>query len=221
MNSFVYKWTNQTLGKIYLGYHKGTEYDGYVCSSSSAIFWEDFKNPNYLWKRDILFCGEMKECQLMESKLLDELDITSESVYNNKNNLMFNLTDEVRGRLKAAAMKRGQDPEYKRLQAARTKQQWENNPGRRAKQSALAKTHIMTESTKQKIKEARARQIITPESRIKAAEKIKGTKYPKLHGEKISLARKNAPVVVCPHCGKKGKKGGAMFRFHFVNCKQK
>lgn len=221
MNSFVYKWTNQTLDKIYIGYHKGTEDDGYVCSSSSTTFWEDFKNPNHVWKRDILFCGGMKECQLMESKLLDEIDITSDSVYNNKNNLMFNITDEVRGRLKAAASKRGQDPEYKRLQSERTKQQWENNPERRAKQSAFAKTQIMADSTKQKIKEARARQIITPESRKKAAEKIKGTKYPREHGEKISIARRNAPPVTCPHCGKAGKLGGGMSRFHLSNCKQR
>lgn len=221
MDSFVYKWTNTTLNKIYIGYHKGTEDDGYVCSSSSTIFWEDFKNPNYIWQREILFRGDMKDCQLLESKLLDDIDITSDHVYNNRNNLMFNLTEEVREKLKQAAIKRGQNPEYKKMQAERTKKQWENNPLRRAKQSALAKTKIASDETKQKIKEARARQIITPESRRKAAEKIKGMQYPKSHGEKISLARKNAPVVFCPHCGKEGKSGGAMFRFHFDKCKNK
>lgn len=221
MDSFVYKWTNTTLNKIYIGYHKGTEDDGYVCSSSSTIFWEDFKNPNYIWQREILFRGDMKDCQLLESKLLDDIDITSDHVYNNRNNLMFNLTEEVREKLRRAAIKRGQNPEYKKMQAERTKKQWENNPSRRAKQSELAKNKIISDETKQKIKEARARQIITPESRRKAAEKIKGMKYPKSHGEKISQARKNAPVVFCPHCGKEGKSGAAMFRFHFDKCKNK
>ena len=36
----------------------------------------------------------MKECQLLESALLDSIDITSDSVYNNRNSLMFNFNEE-------------------------------------------------------------------------------------------------------------------------------
>ena len=82
MDSFVYKWTNLTLGKIYIGWHKGTEDDGYVCSSSSNIFWDDYNNLEYKWQRDIIYKGTMRECQILESKLLDKLDVTSTLVYN-------------------------------------------------------------------------------------------------------------------------------------------
>ena len=221
MDSFVYKWTNMTLNKIYIGFHKGTETDGYICSSASEIFWKDFRNESFLWKREILFKGTMAQCQALESQLLDSIDITCESVYNNKNNLMFNLTDEVRKKLSVSAHKRGQDPIYREQQANRTRQHWENNPERRKKQSELAKNKPMTEETKDKIKKARVTQIITPESRQKAAEKIRGMKYPKSHGEKISLARRNAPQVICPHCGLIKKKSGSMSRHHFENCKMK
>ena len=73
MESFVYKWTNKTLDKIYIGFHKGTENDGYVCSSASEKFWNDFNNAEYIWQREILYKGTMKECQEYESLLLDKI----------------------------------------------------------------------------------------------------------------------------------------------------
>lgn len=204
MDSFVYRWTNLSLDKIYIGWHKGTEDDGYICSSASAKFWEEFNNKNYKWVRDILFKGTMKECQLLESKILDELDITSDKIYNNRNNLMFNLTDEVREKLKASAIKRGEDPKYRKAQAERTRLNWENNPDRRKLQSEKAKQQKVTEETKNKIRLARQKQIITPESRVKAAEKIK-----------------NNPNIICPHCGSSGRYLGSMKKKHFDNCNKK
>ena len=38
-------------------------------------------------------------------------------------------------------------------------------------------------------------------------------------GESSKLRQLSAPVVTCPHCGKSGKKGMAMSRWHFSNCK--
>lgn len=204
MDSFVYCWINLTLNKIYIGWHKGKEDDGYICSSASSYFWNDYNNTQYKWERLILHKGTMPECQLMESTLLDNIDITSEDVYNNKNNLMFNLTDEVRMKLKKAAINRGKDPEYRQLQAERTKASWEANPERRIIQSEKAKQQIMTDETKTKIKIARSKQVITPESRDKASAKIK-----------------NAPDVICPHCNKTGRYLGSMKKKHFENCPNK
>jgi hypothetical protein len=204
MNSFVYRWTNLTLNKIYIGWHKGTEDDGYICSSASAQFWNDFNNPNYRWQREILHKGTMPECQLVESQLLDSIDITSDKVYNNRNNLMFNLNDEVRSKLKAAALKRGENPEYRNAQADRTKAQWAANPERRRIQSEKAKQQVMTDDIKEKIRLARAQQVITKESREKSATTIK-----------------NSPDVICPHCSATGRYLGSMKKKHFENCKNK
>lgn len=219
MDSFVYKWTNLTLNKIYIGFHKGSEDDGYICSSGATEFWDDFNNPNYVWEREILFKGVMKECQLLESNLLDSIDVKSPLVYNNRNNIMFNITDDVREKLKKSAIKRGQNPEYRKAQADRTRANWASNPDRRKTQSDKAKQQVMTDATKEKIKLARAKQIITPESRLKAAEKLKGRPRSQEVKDAISLARKNAPDVNCPHCGISGKIGGSMSRWHFNNCK--
>ena len=201
MDSFVYRWANITLNKIYIGWHKGTEDDGYVCSSASEQFWADYNNPAYKWQREILFKGTMPDCQLLESQLLNSVDITSESIYNNRNNLMFNLNDEVRAKLKVAALKRGENPEYRKAQAERTRAQWAANPERRKIQSEKAKQQVMTNEIKEKIRLARANQVITKESRLKSATTIK-----------------NAPSVICPHCKATGRYLGSMKKKHFDNC---
>ena len=204
MDSFVYRWTNLTLNKIYIGWHKGSEDDGYVCSSASAQFWNDYNNTSYKWQREILFKGTMPECQLLESDILDSLDITSDNIYNNRNNIMFNLDEEVRAKLKAAALKRGADPQYRRSQAERSRAQWAANPERRKLQSEKAKQQVMTDEIKEKIRLARTKQVITKESRLKSASTIK-----------------NAPDVVCPHCGSIGRYFGSMKKKHFDNCKSR
>jgi hypothetical protein len=204
MNSFVYCWTNLTLNKTYIGWHKGTEDDGYVCSSASEQFWNDYNNPNCKWQREILFKGTMPECQLRESEMLDSIDITADNIYNNRNNIMFNLNDEVRAKLKEAALRRGKNPEYRKAQAERTRAQWASNPERRKLQSEKAKKQVMTSETKEKIRLARANQVITKESRLKSGATIK-----------------NNADIVCPHCTATGRYLGSMKKKHFDNCESK
>ena len=117
---------------------------------------------------------------------------------------MFNLNDEVRAKLKNAALKRGKDPEYRKAQAERTRAQWASNPERRRIQSEKAKQQVMTDEIKEKIRVARANQVITKESRLKSASTIK-----------------NTPDIVCPHCNTIGRYLGSMKKKHFDNCKSK
>lgn len=203
MDSFVYKWTNKTLDKIYIGFHKGTENDGYVCSSASEKFWNDFNNAEYIWQREILYKGTMKECQEYESLLLDSLDIKLDSVYNQRNNLMFNLDDEVRNKLSESAKKRNQNPEYiKRLRDASITL-WKN-PAHRKRITETHTGKTVSKETKEKIRQARTKQIITKESRIKSANTIK-----------------TKPNIICPHCKAEGRYLGSMTKHHFDNCKEK
>ena len=39
--------------------------------------------------------------------------------------------------------------------------------------------------------------------------------------EKISKSWASKPIVTCPHCGKQGKEGHNMNRYHFNNCRAK
>lgn len=77
MNNFVYRWNNITSGKSYIGIHQGDVDDGYVCSSTSTTFWEDFKNPTHEWHREILFEGTRAECIERERLLIVQTGFSS------------------------------------------------------------------------------------------------------------------------------------------------
>jgi hypothetical protein len=77
MNSeaFVYRLNNITNGRYYIGYHKGTESDGYICSSKNYEFWQDLQEC--IFTRDVLHYGTKDECKLHESVLLSECFLDS------------------------------------------------------------------------------------------------------------------------------------------------
>jgi predicted transcriptional regulator len=219
INSFVYCWTNHTLQKIYIGFHKGTEDDKYVCSSRSEQFWSDFNNTEYKWSRQIIAKGTMKDCQVLESAILDSIDITSEYVYNNKNNLMFNLNDEVRDKLKAAAKKRNTNPNYIAVLSQKTKKQWDD-PKFHEYMSKINTGKKLSEETKDKLREIRKNQVFSKESIEKAANSNRGKKRSEETKQKFKEISKNRPRVCCIFCRKEGVKP-SMVRYHLDNCKEK
>jgi hypothetical protein len=98
---------------------------------------------------------------------------------------------------------------------------------------------LASEETKQKLKEARAKQITTKETREKMRKAHTGRKHSEETRKKMSLSssgRTNSPEtiqrirearkkqvivtvqVTCPHCGKQGG-NRIMPRYHFDNCK--
>lgn len=81
--AFVYRWDNLSSGKCYIGYHKGSLDDGYICSSKNKEFWDDFNNSEYIWRRVILFVGSKNDCLKYEQSILKEIDIKSDIYYNN------------------------------------------------------------------------------------------------------------------------------------------
>lgn len=190
MDSFVYRWTNKTLNKIYIGFHKGVENDGYICSSASEKFWNDFNNPDYVWQREILYKGTMKDCQLVESKLLNELDITSEFVYNQRNNVMFNLDDEVRNKLSEAAKRRNQNPEYIEKLRQSSRKLWED-PNHRRKVTIANTGKTVSKETKEKLREANLGKTQSSKTIAKRVEKLKGHRVSIETRQKISETRKS------------------------------
>lgn len=86
-----------------------------------------------------------------------------------------------------------------------------------------------SEETKQKLREARARQVekqnstMTEAARIKLSVAAKGRVLSDSHKQKIADShkgklKKKHNKVLCPHCGKLGGEG-ALKRWHFDNCK--
>ena len=98
--AFVYIWYNKANNCKYIGYHKGTQDDGYVCSSSNERFWNDFKNQDHIWERSILFEGTSNECLRFEQDKLKSIDISSHEWYNNARGAEIIFTQEVKDKIR-------------------------------------------------------------------------------------------------------------------------
>lgn len=82
--AFVYEWTNATTGKKYIGYHKGTPDDGYVCSSK--LMMEDYCKDTSSFHRRILAFGTKEEMVELESEILKGLNAKDSNIYYNLHN---------------------------------------------------------------------------------------------------------------------------------------
>ena len=82
--AFVYCWTNTENNKLYVGWHKGSPDDGYVCSSKYMK--EDYiKNPN-VFVRQIIAEGTTDDMIALESALLDAANAKDDDSYYNMSN---------------------------------------------------------------------------------------------------------------------------------------
>lgn len=84
MTAFLYLWENVAKTKFYIGVHKGTVNDGYVCSCKKML--EDYiDNPEH-FKRLVLAYGSYADMILLESKLLAKVDAKRNNSYYNAHN---------------------------------------------------------------------------------------------------------------------------------------
>lgn len=84
MEAFVYRWTDSSNGKMYVGSHKGTIDDGYV--GSGKIFRLAYKKRPEAFSREILYIGTYEDVLELEEFILTELDASnSDEYYNLKN----------------------------------------------------------------------------------------------------------------------------------------
>ena len=72
MDSFVYRWRNVQTRQWYIGYHKGTDTDGYICSS--AIARPAIQHNPEQWQRRILRRGTKQQMVELERRLLQRLN---------------------------------------------------------------------------------------------------------------------------------------------------
>jgi hypothetical protein len=104
--AFVYEWKNLTNGKSYIGYHKGNINDGYIASSHSEEFWNDFNNPEMKWDRKIIAEGTSNDCLVIEQKILREINIKDDKYYNNARGAEIIFTKSVLDKMSKSAKKR-------------------------------------------------------------------------------------------------------------------
>ena len=83
-DSFVYRWRNKKTRQWYIGYHKGRDDDGYICSSKSALG-EIQENPD-TWQRKILRRGTKQAMIELEHRLLKRLNARANPLSLNRSN---------------------------------------------------------------------------------------------------------------------------------------
>lgn len=164
-DSFVYIWNNKTNNKKYIGYHKGSIDDGYICSSHNAEFWNDYNNPNMIFERDIVFEGTREECLIKEQEILKNIDISDEMYYNNARGSSINFTTEIKNKMSKSH-----------------KKWWDNLSDEkkieRAKKISEAKRGVpRSEETRKKISESNKGKIMSEDARKKISEANKGKNY--------------------------------------------
>jgi len=239
--AYIYKWTHLPTLKWYIGSRTAKNChpdDGYICSS--RIVKPLILESPIEWKREIIAKGYPKYIIALESQLLTELDaknnplsynmhngdgkftttgITLSQEWKNnisKSSLGVKKSDLSKENYKRANQQKAKDPDF----VAKLKKPKPMEHGKRvsAALSGVPKSdsHRSALSVSQKI----------------TADKLRtGKTYNEIFGEqaeiirqKISKSQKgkpcNNPIVVCPHCNKKGP-SGAMNRWHFDNCKNK
>ena len=79
--SFLYLWVNRENDKKYLGKHKGTLHDSYVCSSDAMKY--DFFNTPEKFIRTILAQGTDAEMSNLETTLIKALNASSSPLFYN------------------------------------------------------------------------------------------------------------------------------------------
>jgi len=84
--AFVYMWFDITSGLRYIGVHKGTPEDGYVCSSEPMLL--EYKKRPEEFRRQIMYHGTWKNMLEIEQSLIVEHDaVKSKKFYNQANGL--------------------------------------------------------------------------------------------------------------------------------------
>lgn len=85
MEAFVYCWTDHKNNMLYVGSHKGTPGDGYVCSSKYML--EQYKIRPQDFTRQIVAEGSFVDIRKLESAILKSVNARiNESFYNQSNN---------------------------------------------------------------------------------------------------------------------------------------
>lgn len=80
MEAFVYSWSDSTTAKIYVGVHKGSQTDGYVCSSKPMMV-EYRKRPTD-FTRQIIATGTLNDCAVLEVAIIKQLLKNKNTCYN-------------------------------------------------------------------------------------------------------------------------------------------
>ena len=221
--AFVYCWTDHLTDKLYVGWHKGTPNDGYICSSKYMK--EQYNKRPSDFTRQIIAVGTCKDMTSFETTLLRAADAkNNDSYYNLHNGDGFYsygpMSEEQKEKLRGPKTKKHKDV----MKLNHADVSGKNNPmyGR----SVISEKNLKWYTDG--INEKYCTEGRQPSGWYRGRN-TKGSKFPprtQEHCNKLSIAAKNRnktlkghkyKKVKCPHCGIVGG-GGNMTRHHFDNC---
>jgi len=224
--AFVYCWTDHATNKLYIGWHKGSFDDGYICSSKYMK--EQYNERPSDFTRQIIASGSCKEMTSFETTLLRAENARKNDAYYNLHNGDGFYSYGPKTKEHIEKLKKPKSDEHKlALSLNHADVSGKNNPmyGRSIIAEKDLKWYTNGEEEKYCVEGTE------PQGWYRGR-RIKGTKFrprTKEHSKKISLAKKGKSTklkgykytkVSCPHCGAIGG-GGNMTRLHFDNCKAK
>jgi len=224
--AFVYCWTDHLTNKLYVGWHKGTPDDGYICSSK--LMKEQYNKRPSDFTRQIIAVGTCKDMTSFETNILRAENAKNNHSYYNMHNGdgFYSYGPKTEEQIKK--LKGPKTEEHKAAMSLNhANVSGKNNPmyGR----SAVTEKNLKWYTDG--INEKYCTEGTQPTGWYRGR-KIKGCKFPprtQEHRDKLSIAAKNRnntlkghkyKNVKCPYCNTVGG-GGNMTRHHFDNCRYK
>ena len=165
--AFVYCWTDKKTNKLYVGSHKGSTEDGYVCSSKLML--EEYRKRPEDFSRQIVAHGSLSDVRKLEAKILKAVNASvNENFYNKHENDGFFFDGWKKG---------------------------EMTEEHRAKLSAAKKGKKLSENHRRNILHNRTGKTNSPEHKKALIESRIGSKHTEQSKKKMSEARKNNPMI--------------------------
>lgn len=206
---FVYCWTDLKTDMLYVGVHKGSLNDGYVCSSKWML--EEYSERPKDFSRQIIAEGLYEDMRALEESILKSLNAKKDKRFYNMHNGNGNFFLKAHTRESRKKISEGNKGRKRSDLSERNKQG--HSAETRAK---ISKNHhdVSGENNpmfgKNRSSEERKKMSATRKKKWMSGE-YKDS-YAKLFGKK--------EIVECPFCKKQGG-SNAMKRWHFENCKEK
>lgn len=183
MDAFVYCWTDHSTRKLYVGFHKGSPDDGYVCSSKHMLK-EYLKRPSD-FTREVLTVNSYDVCRTFEVAVIKAMFAQNVPCYNLNAGGAVLHTPEIRAKI--SQTHKGKTISEAHISAIK---EWNRT-----------KRQPASEETREKIRQSKLgkkRGPLSEEWRRKISEAGTGKKRPESFGALISarqLGKKRKPLT--------------------------
>ncbi len=154
--AFLYCWTDNKSNMLYIGAHKGSPNDGYVCSSKLMLEQYNIRSKDF--SRQIIAEGTAKDIFNLENIILRKLNVAeSNEFYNKHNGFGGLLSEDVKKKIGKKSKLLWEDNEYREKMSSIRKEIWANKSPEfmknfSEKMSLLNKGKKKSESTREKLR---------------------------------------------------------------------